>query len=66
MTISLDGDKPWLWVVREKSGDGWTTRILPGDIESLSDVAGMEIVVSAVNRVGLESPGARIEPPSKN
>jgi uncharacterized lipoprotein YddW (UPF0748 family) len=66
MTISLDGDKPWLWVVREKSGDGWTTRILPGDIESLSDIAGMEIVVSAVNRVGLESPGARIEPPSKN
>jgi hypothetical protein len=66
LTIKLDGDKPWQWVIRERSGDRWTTRVLPGHTERISDVRGEEIVASAVNRVGVEGPAARAEPPSKN
>jgi hypothetical protein len=51
------GEKPWLWVVRIKSGDKWTTQITPSS-QSHSTIAGVnvtEVAVSAVSRLGKES-----------
>ncbi len=54
-------DTPWLYVVKTRYGDTWKTRIIPGwrqniSVDPLSDGVGLNgIVVSAVNRLGLES-----------
>jgi uncharacterized lipoprotein YddW (UPF0748 family) len=53
-----DSGGVWLWVVRKKTGGGWTTEILPGSQtrEVVPDGAGSAppefIAVSAVNRYG--------------
>jgi hypothetical protein len=57
------GEKPWLWVVRTKAGDTWTTQIVPGS-QSRSTIAGAgatEVAVSAVSRLGKEGPVTRAE-----
>lgn len=56
---SGDGKGPWLWVVRTRSGDSWTTAIVPGgESKKLIKVADgakpEEVVVSAVTRLGRE------------
>jgi uncharacterized lipoprotein YddW (UPF0748 family) len=65
-----DEKAPWLWVVREKHGDNWTTRILPGHISVIdAQLAGSDepdgerakIVVSAVDRLGIEGPATKID-----
>jgi uncharacterized lipoprotein YddW (UPF0748 family) len=54
------GQRPWLWVVRELRRGDWTTRIVPGHTQEIADVAADEIVVSAVNRVGIEGPAKTV------
>ena len=56
---SSDGKAPWLWVVRTRSGDKWTTEIVPGRetrklLKVAADAAPEEVAVSAVTRLGRE------------
>ena len=56
---SGDGKPPWLWVVRTRSGDAWTSEIVPGrETRKLLKAAGNatpeEVAVSAVTRLGRE------------
>ncbi|HEU4565728.1 MAG TPA: family 10 glycosylhydrolase [Gemmatimonadaceae bacterium] len=61
--------KVWLWVVRARFGDTWTTEILPGSSRTrtlTSDDALPPpdvVTVVAVDRVGNESPIAPARPP---
>jgi uncharacterized lipoprotein YddW (UPF0748 family) len=55
------GEKPWLWVVRLERGGDWTTRIVPGHTQKIGGIASDKIVVSAVNRVGVEGPRATLD-----
>ena len=55
------GEAPWLWVVRQEHGGDWTTRIVPGHTQEIGFAATGKVVVSAVNRVGVEGPPATIE-----
>lgn len=61
LTIRLrGGEQPWLWAVQfERDGD-WTTQIVPGHTQAIDDVASGRVVVSAVNRVGIEGPRATL------
>jgi uncharacterized lipoprotein YddW (UPF0748 family) len=57
------GEKPWLWVVRVKSGDNWSIQIAPAG-QTHSNIAGTnvtEVAVSAVSRLGQEGPVARAQ-----
>lgn len=63
---SGDGKTPWLWVVRTRSGDDWTTQIVPGrESQKLLAVAEgskpEEVAVSAVTRLGREGETATAE-----
>jgi uncharacterized lipoprotein YddW (UPF0748 family) len=54
-----DGKPPWLWVVRTRRGDQWTTEIVPGRegrklIVVEGEAAPEEVAVSAVTRLGRE------------
>ncbi len=56
---SGDGKPPWLWVVRARSGDQWTTEIVPGRetrklLSAEGNAAPEEVAVSAVTRLGRE------------
>lgn len=54
-----DDERPWLWVVRTRSGAEWQTRILPGHHRSLTlegSGSTLEVAVSVVDRCGNESP----------
>lgn len=56
---SSDGKAPWLWVVRTRSGDKWTTEIVPGRetrklLKAAGGAAPEEVAVSAVTRLGRE------------
>jgi uncharacterized lipoprotein YddW (UPF0748 family) len=61
LSLSLEpgrGDPPFVWHIREWSGESWTVRIRPGherSIEYREDVPEF-VVVSAVNRMGQEGP----------
>ncbi len=54
------GEAPWLWVVRTKTGGKWKVEILPGHEVGLrlpkDGEPPSEVVVSAVSRLGQESP----------
>ncbi len=63
---AADGKPPWLWVVRSRSGDDWTTEIVPGRetrklLKIEKGVAPEEIAVSAVTRLGREGEVVRAE-----
>jgi hypothetical protein len=63
---SGDGKPPWLWVVRARSGDQWTTKIVPGrETRKLLKAEGNsvpeEIAVSAVTRLGREGEVVRVD-----
>ena len=56
---SGDGKPPWLWVVRTRSGDAWTTEIVPGRetrklLKASANATPEEVAVSAVTRIGRE------------
>lgn len=56
---SGDGKPPWLWVVRTRSGDVWTTEIVPGRetrklLTAEDGATAEEVAVSAVTRLGRE------------
>ncbi len=53
-----DGTAPWLWVVRRQTGNDWQLEILPGQERSLSLNGTDQLVVTAVNRVGVEGTSA--------
>lgn len=55
---TLASGEPWLWVVREQTSDGWTTRILPGHTQKVPVAVTSQVIVSAVNRIGVEGPAA--------
>jgi Glycosyl hydrolase-like 10 len=62
LVLSLpDGKYPWLWTIQTERDGDWTTRIVPGHTQSLHDIAPGKIVVTAVNRVGVEGPAATIK-----
>lgn len=60
---TLAAGEPWLWVVREQSGDGWTTRILPGHTQKVPVSGKSAVILSAVNRIGVEGPAATVAMP---
>jgi uncharacterized lipoprotein YddW (UPF0748 family) len=60
-----DGKRVSHWVVRELRAGHWTTRVLPGAERSYTawdaDASGVEeLIITAVDRVGNESVGARL------
>jgi len=62
VTLNLktsDGKPPWLWVVRSRSGDQWSTEIVPGRetrklLQAEENGTPEEVAVSAVTRLGRE------------
>lgn len=51
----------WLWTVRTRGADRWTTEVLPGATRRHPlDPSVSEVVVTAVGRTGLESPPVRL------
>jgi len=59
------GEKPWVWVVRVRSGDDWTIQIVPGRetqrlIRLKDGTQAREVAVSAVSRLGQEGPLAQV------
>jgi uncharacterized lipoprotein YddW (UPF0748 family) len=59
------GEKVWLWVLRCRVGNTWTTRILPRSSNRYEPVAGVEeIAISVVARDGREGPTAHCEIPT--
>jgi uncharacterized lipoprotein YddW (UPF0748 family) len=63
---SGNGKPPWLWVVRARSGDQWTTKIVPGRetrklLNAEGNAAPEEVAVSAVTRLGREGEVVRVD-----
>lgn len=56
------GDDPFVWVVRTRSGDDWSTRIVSGRQTALDvPVSAQSVAVSAVDRFGNESEATVVE-----
>ncbi len=59
------GEKPFLWVVQQRAGGKWKTKILPGEKTSLLFTANEtgidEIAISAISRTGISSAAAVFE-----
>lgn len=55
-----EGERAWLWIVRTRFGDTWTTDIIPGWMQAhvlgQENTAPNEVAVSLVHRTGNESP----------
>ena len=65
------GKKPWQWLVRTQSADGWKTAIVPGDqelymLKSADGAKPQEVIVSAVSRLGREGKSDRVEVRKRN
>lgn len=59
--------RPWRWTVRVRSGGAWSTSVLPGAQKTLTISSGSqpvpdEVVITAVNRTGIESQTAIYRP----
>jgi len=54
------GVQPWQWVVQLERGGDWTTQIVPGHTQRMEAPGVSRIVVSAVNRLGVEGPPATL------
>jgi uncharacterized lipoprotein YddW (UPF0748 family) len=57
----------WLWVVQARTGDGWTTRIIPATerlhvLGPRTGAAPLDVRVAAVDRVGNAGPATRVVP----
>jgi uncharacterized lipoprotein YddW (UPF0748 family) len=52
-------ERPRWWVVRTRTAQGWRTEILPGWRDSVPLGEALEVAVSAVDRLGNESPAVR-------
>jgi hypothetical protein len=62
MLSPAGGQRVWLWTVRTRVGDAWTTEILPGAQRNhrlASGDSAFEVCVTAVGRTGNESRLAR-------
>jgi hypothetical protein len=67
------GNPPWLWVIRHKHSGDWTTKIVPGHVrewdfastaaDSRPEEYAGQLIVSAVNRAGIEGPRSVIPSP---
>lgn len=68
LTVQSAGKAPWLWVVRTRSGEEWSTTILPGAqrrytlARDLSSPRPEVVTVSAVGRTGNEGPVITLHP----
>ncbi len=54
---TASGDRPWLWVVRIRTAQGWQAQVIPGTAvawRAANNIDPLEIVVSTVNRIGEE------------
>ncbi len=54
---TVNGERPWLWVVRARTSAGWFYQVLPGDRTSWTTTTTedpLDVVISSVNRVGEE------------
>ena len=52
---TADGTRPWLWVVRMRTDDGWQVHVVPGDVRTWTPPFADEpkdVIVSTVNRIG--------------
>ena len=63
---SGDGKPPWLWVVRTRSGDAWTSEIVPGRetrklLKASGNATPEEVAVSAVTRLGREGEVVKVK-----
>ncbi|MEX2093121.1 MAG: family 10 glycosylhydrolase [Pirellulales bacterium] len=56
-----DGAEPWLWVVQRNRDGDWTTEIVPGHTQVVDGARSGSVVVTAVNRVGIEGPRATLD-----
>jgi uncharacterized lipoprotein YddW (UPF0748 family) len=62
--MKLPGEAPWLWVVRVRIGDEWSTAIVPGrksrhEVDVEASDAPVDAIVAAVTRLGREGPPGR-------
>jgi uncharacterized lipoprotein YddW (UPF0748 family) len=55
-----DGQLVMRWIVRQRTGERWTTRVLPGGDRSVAIGSGDEVWISAVGRLGRIGPAAVI------
>ncbi|MCC6493075.1 MAG: family 10 glycosylhydrolase [Pirellulales bacterium] len=60
------GERPWQWIVRVRTGEKWTINIAPGvetsrAVELDRGAKAEEVAVSAVSRLGIEGPAARVD-----
>jgi uncharacterized lipoprotein YddW (UPF0748 family) len=52
---TADGSRPWLWVVRMRTDDGWQVHVVPGDVRTWTPPFADEpkdVIVSTVKRIG--------------
>jgi uncharacterized lipoprotein YddW (UPF0748 family) len=56
------GDQPALWAVWRRSAEGWRFEVLPGQARSLPIGSTETLVVSAVDRCGIESERSALQP----
>ncbi len=62
LRLAPEGEEEvFLWTVRARDGEGWTSRLVPGwQHEAVLNGAPSQIVVTAVGRTGNESPAALV------
>jgi uncharacterized lipoprotein YddW (UPF0748 family) len=60
LTWKAAGNRPWLWVVRLRTGMTWTTDVLPGVANSVAVAGAQEARVSGVDRLGHEGAAAAV------
>jgi hypothetical protein len=57
------GTAPMWWAVRAHAGGRWSTDVLPAGTTTWAPPVGTdEIMVSAVDRLGMEGPAVRMRP----
>jgi uncharacterized lipoprotein YddW (UPF0748 family) len=70
--VTRKGENPWLWVVKTKHADDWTSRVVAGAVDNCElsflpkGAAPQTVVVSAVNRIGVEGPAKVVDLKARN
>lgn len=70
--VSREGESPWLWVVKTKHADGWNSQVLSGSKDTCElsflpkGTTPEKVVISAVNRVGIEGPAKVVDLQARN
>lgn len=63
LEVTGDAD-PWLWVLQLERDTGWTTVVLPGQLQQheLESPTPQRVGVSTINRIGIRSPVQMVRP----